>query len=56
MPRWIRILTVILMGVLGAVFLVVGTFIFPFHFIISLVFGVALLFGSGILTSVWRIN
>ena len=55
MPRWMQIVTVILIAVLGVVFLAVGTFIFPFHFIISLILGVALLIGSGILTRVWRV-
>ena len=55
MPRWSRIATVVLMGVAGAVFLVVGTFIFPFHFIISLVIGAALLVGSGLLTRAWQV-
>jgi hypothetical protein len=55
MPRWMQIVTVILIGILGVVFLVVGTFIFPFHFIISLILGVTLLVGSGILTRIWQV-
>lgn len=55
MPRLMKIVTVILTCILGLVFVVVGTFIFPFHFIISLILGVALLVGSGVLTRVWRV-
>ena len=55
MARWMHIVTAFLMGVLGVVFLVVGTFIFPFHFIISLIIGATLLVGSGILTRIWRV-
>ncbi|MCK5577802.1 MAG: hypothetical protein KAI14_05735 [Dehalococcoidales bacterium] len=55
MSRWSRVATVVLMGVAGVVFLLVGTFIFPFHFVISLVLGVALLVGSGVLTRTWQV-
>lgn len=55
MPRWARIATVLLMSVLGIVLLAVGTFIFPFHIIISLILGVALLIGIGVLTKQWQV-
>ena len=55
MPRWVRIATVLIMSVLGVVFLAVGTFVFPFHFIISLILGVALLIGTGVLTKKWQV-